>query len=263
VTLPSDPSSGVVSAAAAPSAPPAPGAAPRTLTPLALRRAWTEPTVRMWWLLAATILLMTLIFAADRAWAWHTQSKLIRDGLLVDAKVTEVNGQAITNLKQPPDSQTTLDFDWQGKPQRVRGQLDDRTDYIVVGQTVPIHVDPNDPQNWTARTQPPPLAQSLFVGFIMLPVALVLLPIAAMKRKRLLQTWQSGHAELAVVIERQQTPLAPLSHAIRCGLRDRRDKRVFTVFVPRGGTTLQKNDLLWIVMPNAKSAKPVAARWFE
>jgi hypothetical protein len=219
----------------------------------------------MWWLLALAILVMTLVFAVDRVWAWHTESQLISNGLAINAKVTEVNGQAITNLRQPGNSPATLVFDWRGQPQQVRGILEDRadSDYVVVGQTVPIRVDPNDPNNWTARTQPPSLAQSLFVGLFMVPLALVLLPVAALKRNHLLQTWQNGQASLAVVIQRQQAPLAPLSQAIRCGLRDGRDRRVFTVFVPRGAATLRKNDLLWIVMPNAKSSKPVAARWFE
>lgn len=244
-------------------APPGPPDAPRQATPLARRRAWTEPTVRVWWLLAVAIFLLTVVYAVERIWVWNAQGKLIRDGTVIVAKVVEVNGQAITNLKQPPDSMTTLEFDWQGVPQRVRGQLEDHTDYIVVGQSQSIHVDPADPNNWTARVQPAPLVQSLFLGFVLLPLPVVLIVIAAAKRKRIWNTWENGQAALAVVLERQQTPVAPLSYAIRCSLRDRRDKRILTVFVPRAGAALKKNDLLWVLLPGSKSAKPVAASWFQ
>ena len=42
-----------------------------------------------------------------------------------------------------------------------------------------------------------------------------------------------------------------------------RDKRVFTVFVPRTGAKLHKNDLFWLILPTTKSGKPIAAMWFE
>jgi hypothetical protein len=240
-----------------------PPVAPRALTPLARRRAWTEPAVRTWWLIAVAVLLLIVIFAFDRIWSWGVENKLIKSGTSIQAKVIEANGQQVSNLKQPPDSPVQIEFDWHGQVQRPRGFLEGWTTYIVVGQPVPVRVDPNDPARWTARTESTSLGTALFVGVMFLPVVPLLLAIAWLKHRRILRTWQNGEATQAVVLERNQTPIAPLSYTIRCSLRDRRDKRIFTVFVPRSGASLQKNDLFWLILPQSKSGTPVSAMWFE
>ena len=49
---------------------PPPPPSPRPMTPLARRHCWTEPSVRLWWLLGALILGMILVYSADRLWSW-------------------------------------------------------------------------------------------------------------------------------------------------------------------------------------------------
>jgi hypothetical protein len=261
VTIPIDPEKSAVNVAPEPGAPPG---VPRAATPLARKRAWTEPSVRTWWLIALAMLVLIAIFSIDRMWSWGEQNQLVNHGTVVQAKVVEANGQQVSSLKQPPDSQVQLEFDWHGQLQRPpRATLDGWTEYIVVGQTIPIRVDPNDPSKWTASNEPPSLGSALLVGLMFLPLVPILLLVALLKRKRVMHTWQTGEATLGVVVERSQSPIAPLSYTVRCSLRDRRDKRIFTVFVPRVGASLQKNDLLWLILPAGKHPSPVAAMWFE
>src|SRR2546423_15682013 len=112
VTAPTDPIPHVAQGAAH-----EPPAAPRPMTPLARRRAWTEPTVRVWWLIALGILLLIAAYVADRAWAWRGRNKLITDGTPVTAKIVEANGQAGSPLEGVPGSPVPTGFAWQGQPQ--------------------------------------------------------------------------------------------------------------------------------------------------
>jgi hypothetical protein len=238
------------------------------LTPLVRRRGWTEPSIRVWWLLAIVLLGLILIYALDNLWSWGTESHLIRQGTVVQATVVEANINAANPLSihgenVEPDAELRLKFDWHGKPVQVVGQLDGRTERIAIGQIVPIRVDPNNPSRWTYRAEPASLAQSLFIGLALLPILPLLIIVAAIKRKKLLRIWQQGEAVVGIVADRRQTPIAPRTYAIRCSLRDHRDKRLHTVYVPRGGTTLNPGDPIWLLIPRQRGAKAVAAAWFE
>jgi len=245
---------------------PAPQPVPRPLTPLAQRRAWTEPRVRIWWLLAVVFFVLTLVLLLDRIWVHGDENRLITDGKLVEAKVIESNGITMNTKQMPPESPVTLEFDWNGQTQQVTGTLEDRTEYIVIGKTLPIRVAPDDPQNWTYRSVPSPLLHELIMVFVLLPLSPLFALIAARKHRTYLQTWHHGEAALGVVTERRQSPIAPMSYAIRCNLRDRGDKRIFTVFVPPAGRSLRASDPIWLILPlrtGKKNRPPVATMWFE
>jgi hypothetical protein len=241
--------------------PPPPPQFPRPMTALVARRCWTEPSVRLWWLLGVLILGMILVYSADRLWSWMQENRLIQHGDIVSAKVMEANGQTITHQAQPPTSPVRLEFDWHGQSQVVDGFLEDRADYIVVGDNVPIRVDPNDVTNWTYRSQITGIGETLFVTWILLPIPPLLFAFAMLKRNRLKKIWSSSVAVLAVVSSRRQTPIAPRSYSVQCSLQDRSDKRMFVVYVPAEGGKLNKGDLLWILQLRG-DRRPAAAMWF-
>lgn len=233
------------------------------MTPLASRRCWTEPTVRLWWLLGTLILGMILVYSADRLWSWTDENRLIEHGDLVSAKVVEANGLTISHQALPPNSPVKLEFDWHGQSQVVSGFLEDRatSDYIIVGNSVNIRVDPNDVNNWTFRSQITGIGETLFVTWILLPIPPLLLALAMQKRNRLRKLWHSSPALLAVVSARKQTPIAPRSSALQCSLQDRSDKRLFVVYVPAEAGRLNKGDLLWVLIKRGQG-RPAAASWF-
>ncbi len=249
--------------------PPPPSPVPRPISPLVRRRCWTEPAVRLWWLIAAAILTLILAYGGDRFWSWHLENRLILSGVPVSAKIVEAGGVAVARETMKgqhvePTAQVTLEFDWHGQTQRVDGTLEDRTTDIPIDSDVTIHVDPDDPTVWTYRSEPVSLAQELFLVLILLPIPIALAGWATMQRRKLLAAWKHGDAVAGVVSDRRQTPIAPQSYAVRCSIPSRRDKRLFTVFVPAAGAKLNKSDPIWLILPApGQRGRPTAAMWYQ
>jgi hypothetical protein len=244
--------------------PNAPSLPPRPPTPLAVRRSWTDPGTRVWWILAGLILLMCAALIVDRVWLWVQENQLIRNGTVVTAEIVEANtGSTVPHQLVEMDEMISVQFNWKGQQQTAVGYPRDRTQHYLINQKLNIRVDPNDPTTWTDLTQNEPLMLTLFVGLMILPIPPVLVLIAALKRKQIWKTWQTGDGVVAVVAERRQTPVAPGAYAVRCSMRDSRDRRLFTVYLPRRGGDVAKDDLIWLIVPKEKKARPLAAGWFQ
>jgi hypothetical protein len=231
---------------------------PRPLTSIAARRAWTEPSVRLWWLMALAVLAMILAYAADRLWDRHVENRLIANGLPLAAKVLGTPDHHTPGQTADPGDAVSLTISWRGQATQVVGAL---TRPSTIGNTIAIRVDSSDPRNWTDQTEPVPLANALFVGLLLLPIVPLLAAVAAVRRRGMTETWQLGELALAVVTDRRQVPIAPLSYAVRCSLPDGGDRRLRTVYVPPAGRLLGKGDALWLILPPGRG-RPVAAMWF-
>jgi hypothetical protein len=129
-----------------------------------------------------------------------------------------------------------------------------------VGDDVPLHIDPKDPDNWTVRDALPPLPQAMIGPILVLPVAVLCGLIALVGRAGVLRTYQNGPAAEATVAVNRQTPLAPKSRAIRCSLTG--GSRMMEVFVPRSAGPLNESDTLWVLLPKGRG-RPIAVDWFE
>jgi len=249
--------------AAAVNAPPPPAPPPRPVTSTANRRSWTEPLVRFW-ILATVVLLgiggwfVTQQFMASRSEQW-----LIANGIVKDALVIEANGDSRTEAKFPPGSPCTLKFDWQDQTVNVHGTLTSN-DFLIIGRTkVQIHVDPNDPTNWTDRTTPEPLARRLIAGAVIIPAALITALAAVFLRQRVLRVWREGQPFLFTVVDTRYSALAPLSHTVRCVVSTGRDSTIITVHLPMRSPRPQRGEVLWLIHPQGKPKAAIAARAFE
>ncbi len=238
-------------------APPPP--VPRVVTPHVSRRAWTEPSVRVWWLIALSIFIVFLVYVVDRLWEREIDRRLIRDGAVVQAKMMGTADKYITGQKFSPGDIVNVQFSYNGQDFNVPGPIHDT---MAVGQMFPIHVDKESPAVWTDLNDTAPLLASMFVGFLFLPFAPLALAVAIIKQRALKSQWETGEPAAAIVQDRRQTPVAPLSYAIRCSLRDHRNKQLFTVYVPSSGATLEPENVIWVINSNLQS-RPVAAMWFE
>src|SRR4051812_39866056 len=102
---------------------------PRPTTPRIRRRAWGDPIVRAWWLLAAVLLLIGVGLITSQFNAWRHQVWLIRLGTPVMAQAVAVNderfhaGQGGKGRPKPPNSPVVLEFDWNGNKREVPGYL--------------------------------------------------------------------------------------------------------------------------------------------
>jgi len=243
------------------SADPVPAAPPRPLNGPIRRRAWNEPRVRFWWVSGLVLLAIAVGFAVDMGTEWSNWRWLIRNGQQVTAEVVEVGG-VTRNATMAPNAPVKLEFKLNGQTRTVAGILEGRTEFIRTHDRVSIHVDPADPSRWTALMEAPPLSRQLLATWITLPVALVLLMMAAVLRGRLLRLWRDGQAESALVLHSQHSALAPLSRMVRCTPADESDTRVFSVFVPQRRGVPQRGHPIWIIRSGnrAMAAGLLAAR---
>jgi hypothetical protein len=98
------------------------------------------------------------------------------------------------------------------------------------------------------------------IGLFVLPLIPIVLLAGYAQVRSLLNLWKNGVSAVAVIYDRKQSPIAPMSYALRCSLQGNRQKTLFTVFVPRIAYGLEKGDLIWVITP-PKKGRPIAALW--
>jgi hypothetical protein len=234
----------------------APAKPPRELTPHVRRMIWIEPRVRRWWLMAFIILVLFAAYTTQRVWARSEESALIRDGLKVTAKLVFAETRNNNQMAEPGDN-VQLELKLPGGVEQVVGTI---TAQAVVTKNITVRVDPKDHGHWTDRTEPTPLLDSLFVGILVSPLVPALFVFAFVHMRLMRSVWEKGGAQMAVIHERKQSSIAPMSYVVRCSFQDHWDKKLFNVYVPRVGYGLGKGDLIWVVTPTKKGS-PLAALW--
>lgn len=238
-------------------------APPRPVTARARRRAWADPGVRFWWLAAAVLLAAAAYMAFVGHRAWSHQAWLSQSASVVQAKVVQASGQVFGSRAAPPDADVMLSFDWNGRPHQATGRLADRKpgEFVIVGSTVPIRVNPANPDDWTSFDRPPPPGGYFLGTMVAAPAAAAAGVLAWLARRGLLRTVRDGRGVPARVVGRQQTALAPNAVAVRCSPADA-GGRVVTVYVPRTSPAARDGDeLLVLTRPNG-GGRAVAADWF-
>ncbi len=238
-----------------------PPAAPRQITNAIRWRTWLEPQVRIWWL--ATLALMFVIgwFLVDQTQEYLRERRLINDGLAVTATIMDVNGDDKVGKNYPPGSPVRLGFDHNGQTVFVSGVLapHGESGYVTIGNTVPIHVNPDDLSDWTDSDSAEPMTRRTIAGMLIVPVAALAALTSFIRRQRFLRTWRDGRAEPFQVVDSRQSALAPRSHAIRCASTEGRDQRLVTVFVPSDRGNPQPGDVLWLIHPPGRPESALAA----
>lgn len=250
-----------VESAAPPDAPPAD--APRAVTPSAKRRALVEPRVRTWWLAAAGVLVVCLYFLASRYLQWQKDTTLIRQGQLVEAYVYSADGYPIPGRRRPPTSPVELHYEVGGKQYKVQGYLTGRKESFVVHTNVPIRIDPDDPERFTAAEEPTDLYFHLTGGLLLLPFVVLLAGVALVQWVRLLGLWHTGEAVEGMVLDARHTAAAPRSWLVRCAPADQNDKRVLSAYVPEGTRRPARGDRVWLIAAARGNARAVSAGWME
>ncbi len=239
---------------------------PRPVEGLARRRSWTEPRVRAWWL-GGLFLLAVAVYFTSQGWiAWNDQTSLIEHGTPLEAKVFAVHDDnqylRLPGKSVDPTKEVILQFPWQGAVHETRPALViGHHGFLTVNDILQIRVSPKDPEHWTEQTRVGPISDYVLGGLLVLPVALVLLALASLARRRVLRTWKYGNEVTAIALECRNTPLAPHSRWVRCTPADESDSRMFFVYVPqRGGVIAEGSVVSILAMPGSASA--VAAGWF-
>ena len=234
-------------------------ATPRPVTPHVSRRIWLDPRVRFWWLTGVVLIVLMLYFAVARIYDWKQDSDLVLHGTPVTATVG-VEGVPRAGYVPPSGTPYTLSFTLNGQDQQVTGTLEGHTE-VPTGQKLAIRIDPNDLTRWTDLTEPRGLGGYLIVPVLIAPIVLAALVAAAWIRRGLLLVWRNGIGESAVVVDRRQTALAPMSQALRCTIPSRSDKRLVLIYLPGQSPKLQRGETVTIVRDTQKGATAIASAW--
>jgi hypothetical protein len=161
------------------------------------------------------------------------------------------------------DKPVKLSYEFAGKPYEVSTPyLDGRKSeqFIIVGSTIPIRVDPANPALWTPRDSPAPLAPELIGGIITLFVGIAVALFSYWMRSRVLRAWRDATAVPAMILGARHTALAPSAWTVRCTPVEEGDDRIVEVF-ERAGSIVQDGAVIWILLP--RTGRALAAQWFE
>jgi hypothetical protein len=235
------------------------------LTPRARRRSWIEPRVRIWWTGALVLLGITAYLVGPRlAGSWRDLS-LIRHGVRVEAHIVEAAGNKVVNKLHGPDENVPFKMIYKlpgGESRTIYDRLKAQKLALAVGMTIPLYVNPANPNEWTDRVEIS-WAEDALVAIILLPMAVAFVLVALLLRARVLRVWKFGDVIEAVVVETRQAAAAPLSRHVRFVVRAARDRRVFTVTLPTRIANLQPGDAFWIIAPADHPQRALAAGLYE
>jgi hypothetical protein len=128
---------------------------------------------------------------------------------------------------------------------------------------MPLHVNPNDPNDWTWLQTPLPILSRVIGGIITVPMASVALLLAFLKHASARRAWRNGELVEACVVHTRFAATAPFCQAVRVTPQDVRDKGIYTVFLPTSHPQLAGGEWIYILRPSLKSKFAVAAAWFD
>lgn len=235
---------------------------PRRLTLRLLGRLWFEPRVRAWWFGAICLAVVSAGFWLIGIRAHHHTMWLMEHGTPINAVVMLANDEWVKNRPQPPDSLVFLEFQWKGENYKARPRvLEGRKEFISTGSTLPIHVNPNNPEDWTWLNEPLPIATRLIGVMVSAPLAIICLLAALLRLWLAAQTIQHGLLIEALVVDTHFNAFAPLCPAVRTTPRDMGDNRVYTVYLPGDVGTVQQGEGLQVFRPTTFLSPVIALRW--
>jgi hypothetical protein len=239
---------------------------PRAITPRARRRSWNEAAVRVWAILSVLVLLCTIYFTATRISTALHDRWLIEQGTRVQARVDAIDESKQATRAYNRRDIASVDLKYNapnGAPVLVMHvPLTPQPGTLRVGDTIPIRIDPSDPQRWTDRTQPKSWLVELTAVWFLLPM--LALPVLAMflRRYQMLKVWRTGEPAVAVVVDTKQSSIAPRSRVMRYALREGNDRRVFATLAPNSMGELHAGDEVMMVHAAGNPGKAVIAELY-
>lgn len=232
---------------------------PRPVTARARRRAWAEANVRLWWMSALAIGFVAAWLVSAEVIDGLSKRARLRSGIPVVATIDTVAGKAVRTRGTPMN--VRLRYTVKGADivdtQEKTIEATSGADVIRGGDTLPIRVDPNDLTQWIEDRPPPSMLGSLGISLAILPIALLLLLVAFVKRNSVLGVWRDGQPDVATVVSHKSSSLSPASQLLSVTLDGDASKRVVTLLHPRRLGRLNPGDILAVVAPPGKPQRAI------
>lgn len=205
---------------------------PRPLTPSASRAAWREVEVRSLLLVAIGVIVVILAVGVRQVYLGIGDRMLFRNGVLVDATIEGIDG-ANRNVDRSQQRRLTLSFTLPGETEKrtIQGFSTPMPGVINRFDVIPIRIDPDDLDNWTERPEPVPWMKSLIVPMLLTPPALLLLGVAALKRKTFTSIYRDGSPFTGNVRGVQRSALTPGQRVVKAVIAGG-EGRILDVTVP-------------------------------
>jgi hypothetical protein len=239
---------------------------PRPITQRARRRSWNERSVRLWLILTALVAATTIYFAIRDVSAANYERRLIFHGKKVIATVLSVDEYERAGRSFPLEQPRRLRMQYKtesGEPIVIELTTPGREPgRIEVDQKRELRVDPNDPNTVTMQTAPRGWLPSLAVVMLLAPVALLLVIVTLIARRKVLRVWIHGQPAIGTVVDTHRSGLAPKSDIVRYTVDDAEDRRVFSTLYPHRLGQLQPDDELALVMPKNSPGKAIVAELY-
>lgn len=233
--------------------------APRAVTPAISRRVWFEPRITRWVAAVAVLTALFAYLAGNSAYQWMLVRKLILSGEQVSARIVSANGFTRVGMRQDPTSLVELTFQSGGKDYKVGGPLIGRAEFLMIGDEVPIRVNPENPRQWTYRTEPPQLAYELAApSLVLIPLAAVVAALV-IGRLSLLKLWATGAVAPAIIADLRTSAMAPTRPRATCLVVDGEKRLTVAVNLAPEQRQLRRQDVFAVVYNRSGKAAPVAA----
>jgi hypothetical protein len=223
--------------------------------------------VRVWWLCALLLVAAIVGRCLWEWWEWRSETQLVQFGQLVPDAII-VGPETTSTAHQPVEPMRLLHvkFKLNSKTYDVQGYLPPRDPWYMTGSTIPIHIDPNNPERWTAFNADTlePLYSRFSVALLLAPLVVVFALVALVRRRAVLRLWRDGEALEAVVVAARQASSAPLSRLLRCSPKQYgRDKILYTVIFPSRLAPPKPGESLWLIVLPGESTRALAARLYQ
>jgi hypothetical protein len=98
--------------------------------------------------------------------------------------------------------------------------------------------------------------------WMLLPVPVVLLGIALLRRREVLNIWQSAPAMEAIVMDSRHSSIAPKSRVLRYSLREG-DRRVCATLYPLAAGVPAEGETIVIVAPPEAPQRGIVAKLYQ
>jgi hypothetical protein len=239
---------------------------PRPVTPQGSRRAWGDLRVRFWWLCAIALAIVTLIIAASRIAANIRERDLIQNGVKVTATVVGMDGSTRVGWTQPRSDSHDVRLRAKmpdGQSLTLSGNLPSGAGVLKIGGEIEIKIDPNQPSRWTDRTEAHSWAADLVIPLSLLPIILLLLAIALLRRSQVLRIWRNGDLVQGIVHDLRHSAMAPRSRLVRFTIPDLANSRIFSTLIPTSLGIPHEGDTIPIVAMPETPERSVAAQLYE
>jgi hypothetical protein len=206
-----------------------------------------EINVRPWLAVTMVMLMAAVGIGIYNIAAAQEERNIIATGTEVDAVVTNL-GRDTRQLPRDEPVRVTLEYTDPKTGRKVESQrmIHRQTGGVIrKGEVISIKFDPNNPEVWTARTEPLPFFQPLTVPLALVPVVLASLAATGWQRSRVMRVVKNGTRETVTVASVKQPPLAPMSKQL--GVARASDRTVRQLYWPTRLGTVATGDTIDVV----------------